>query len=211
MILYHKPDIYFGTFTQSSFTWALENDVDIITMSVSAGLTSDWYGDIYTQLYNNGTIMNASAGNVAELGIKHPAKHWTWNAISAYRLINNIPIRESYSSIGDDLFISSLTGMDINGTYFNGTSCATPIFSSMIGLYIDKYGDLPNDEFREIIKLNSTDMETVGFDDLSGFGLFFICQIMWMILYFVDIKLHWIDRQIMVGIISGEIIFVKRI
>ena len=87
--------------------------------------------------------------------------------------------RAYYSSISDTLDYMSITNMEtIYGT-FTGTSCATPVFASMLVLvqqfFKSKCGrKLTNKELLHFINDNTHDIGEKGFDNKTGNGVFIL-------------------------------------
>lgn len=103
-----------------------------------------------------------------------------WTSVGAcYFYSGNSVRRADYSSVTKDLDYMSITNWKTASGIFTGTSCATPVFASMLTLvqsfFKMKCGrKLTNSELLTFINDNTKDLEDVGQDDRTGHGLFIL-------------------------------------
>lgn len=157
----------------------LEN-IDIYTTSYfQSSDTLDKSKKASKAMADNNVFLCCAIGNEGEDGVTHLAKQSWWNSIGACNLVNGKPIRMYYSSVGEELDYMSMTNFETTDGLFTGTSCATPVFASMVALaqnfFKKKIGrKLTNSEMTEFIKDNCIDMGEKGKDGYNGEGLFIL-------------------------------------
>lgn len=180
-------EIYYLPFSSFNFDevvdWCIDNKINIITMSFR-GSDSDWFIDGSLRLIDSGIVLICSAGNNGDgdntLG--YAAMSNIWISIGAVDIVNGLPQRVSYSSVGEQLDFCGLTNIYVgtdpnNPLTFSGTSCATPFCAGMISLFAqwhkEKYNKYPNQQIAyEFMKNNCLDLEILSFDNRTGHGLF---------------------------------------
>lgn len=120
-------------------------------------------------------IICASGNNGSKKKVSYPARYEHTIAVGAYEEFRDLTA--SYSQGGKGLDCVAFTDIYIpnsDGTSFpfNGTSCATPMLTGMLALYMQKAGKKNWQEIRELIQSNCVDVMEKGFDNYSAFGLF---------------------------------------
>ncbi len=156
--------------------WAVENDMDIISMSL--GGTSGYYAyeTAINNAYNSGVLLIASAGNygsTATDNVAYPAKYNSVIAVSAIDQNDNIC---SFSSVGPAVELTApgyrLTTTNIGGyQFFSGTSAAAPFVSGVAALMIASDPTLTNVEVRQSLQQNAVDLGVQGRDNKFGYGI----------------------------------------
>ena len=103
-----------------------------------------------------------------------------WTSIGACYLYPNGNVKKTeYSSVTKDLDYMSITNWKTGSGIFTGTSCATPVFASMLALVQEffkfKCGrKLTNTELIDFINDNTHDLEDSGHDERTGHGIFIL-------------------------------------
>lgn len=159
--------------------WAMENDVDIISMSLgSAGAPPRQLHKVIKQAYKQGILMIAATGN--ENGeVCYPAAYDEVIAVSA---TDDKGVRANFSNYGLENEIAA-PGVEILSTYKNkgyarlsGTSMATPIISGAAALYMSHYKNMFQArptvmEVHDFLIESVTDVGEIGRDNLYGAGI----------------------------------------
>lgn len=164
------------------------NNFDIYTTSLSFSSDKSIINENKAkELFENNKFLVCAVGNHAEDSQTAISNNKYFQSIGACKLKNGIPKREYYSSVTEDIDFMCLTGFKLNKDVFDYTSCAGPIFASMICLLqcatLDKLKrKLTNAELLKLIKDNLIDLEEEGFDCKSGHGLFILPKL-WEIDY----------------------------
>ena len=163
---------------QQEYTKILFPNIDIYTTSYFT--VSDKYSRNKSralELYKDNIFLCCAVGNEGSTSSTELSKLPFWCSIGACDLKNNKLVRMQYSSISEHLDYMSLTNMQTKLGIFTGTSCATPVFASMLVLVQQffklKCGrKLTNDELLSFISDNTIDIGEEGFDNLTGNGVF---------------------------------------
>lgn len=156
------------------------NNFDIYTTSLSFSSDKSIINENKAKkLFENDKFLVCAVGNNAEDSQTAISKNNYFQSIGACKLKDGIPKREYYSSITDDIDFMCLTGFKLSEDTFDYTSCAGPIFASMIcllqGATLDKLKrKLTNNELLKLIKDNLIDLEEEGHDSKTGHGLFIL-------------------------------------
>ena len=150
----------------------------VVNMSLGGEVSSQAEQDVMTDLYNNGMLMVAAAGNKSanELSwpLYYPASYE--NVIS----VSSVDSDEKYSetSVRDQNVELSAPGVDvistIPGNAFNrrsGTSFAAPHVSGVAALVWSHYPDCSNEQIRRALYFSSDDKGNSGRDIRYGFGI----------------------------------------
>ena len=154
------------------------NNIDVYTTSYfQSSDTLDRSKAASKEMAEHDVFLCCAVGNEGEDGITHLATQSWWTSIGACNLVNGKPIRMYYSSVSEELDFMSMTNLDTTTGTFTGTSCATPVFASMVALaqnfFMKKAGrKLTNKEMLNFIKDNSIDLGEGGKDEYYGNGLF---------------------------------------
>lgn len=159
--------------------WAIQNKMDIISMSLGSSESSTALKNAIDTAYSNGLLIVAAAGNDGNTSgtgtnIEYPANYSSAIAVGAVDSSNR---RASFSSTGSKLEVSA-PGVDIVSTYLNngyekmsGTSMATPFVAGDLALLKQKYPSYTNVQLRQLLDSNVKDLGTSGKDSLYGYGL----------------------------------------
>jgi minor extracellular protease Epr len=159
--------------------WSIQNDMDIINMSL--GVTSDVYAfhQAVDRAYANGILVVAAAGNHGNATgtgdtVEYPAKYSSVIAVSA---VDSALNRASFSATGNTVEVTA-PGVDILSTYLggqyarmSGTSMATPYTAGTIALLKEKYPTASASTIRSYLQKQSKDLGKRGRDTQFGYGL----------------------------------------
>ncbi|MDQ0195861.1 S8 family serine peptidase [Paenibacillus wynnii] len=155
--------------------WAIQNQMDIINLSLGTAYSSNSLKDIVDQAYAAGIIIVASAGNsgAGTNTITYPAKYDSVIAVSAMD-VNQA--RGDFSSTGPENELSA-PGVGIistapGGGYAktSGTSQAAPHITGMLALLKQEHPLFSNEQQREEIRRYAIDLGAPGRDDEFGYG-----------------------------------------
>lgn len=142
-------------------------NIKVITRSIQGGASS---GRADSKFWNelkdryNLTIFNC-AGNIGSDGVSSAFPVDISHQIAACGLSNGKPRRDSYSSIGEEVDFCNFRG------FYNGTSFAAPYTAGEAVLIKERYGDISDEEIFKYLCFISEDMETVGKDTKTGYGI----------------------------------------
>ncbi|MFC0187323.1 S8 family serine peptidase [Fictibacillus aquaticus] len=160
-------------------TWAIENKMDVINMSLSSPLKSDAINAKVNEAVSKGIMVVAAAGNNGtadgiENTIEWPAKNENTIAVGA---IDKFTKRGYFSGTGKELDVVA-PGVDVYSTYWSegqnsymvasGTSMAAPYTAGTLAVYKQKN---PTGDLRKMLLQNTIDLGTAGRDNLYGNGL----------------------------------------
>jgi serine protease len=166
----------------------------IINLSLGGTGFSQSTQNLFTQLYNNGIIVIAAAGNESSSIPSYPASYSNVISVSATDLNNNLA---PYSNFGNFIDIAAPGGdasKDANGdgyndgvlstlfdeetnrenyAFYQGTSMATPHVAGVAALMKAIYPDLTADDFRASLQNGelTNDLGTPGRDNNFGYGI----------------------------------------
>jgi hypothetical protein len=169
-------------------TWVfsgVENDLaeikawqpDIINASM-IGINLDYYSK-YANIFDE-VYFVAASGNSGEQEYNYPSSHDKCLSVGAcgYDPSTKVVSRVGYSTYNNKLDIVNFTGVE-TPTYgkFGGTSCSAPYTTGMIALYMQMFktvnGRKPTiKEVNDYVFTHCIDAESIGKDDLTGYGLF---------------------------------------
>lgn len=166
--------------------WAIENKMDIISMSLGSNYDSPILHDAIKKAYAKNITIVAAAGNDGDTyddnDIDYPGRYEEVICVGA---INKYLERSWFSSDGDELDIAA-PGQDIYSTHLDnkyailsGTSMATPFITGVLALLISKHknsdsNNTPIDtpeRIREHLLRTATDAGEVGRDRFYGYGI----------------------------------------
>ena len=154
----------------TGINYAITNNADIISMSLSTSDDYDILHDACQAAYDSGIIVVASAGNNGSdtaVMKRYPAAYDCVIAVMALGKDGQLCSFSNYDSTGNYYNIAA-PGYAIIGpadsptsltacTAMAGTSQATPIISGLAALYLSVYPDHTPEEFRRALLLSSTD------------------------------------------------------
>lgn len=163
----------------AAIEWAVDNNMDIITMSLGGGSADKLVQAAVTKAYQNGILLIAAAGNSGNNegtgdNVMYPAKYPEVIAVAA---TDSGDKRAFFSSTGPKVEIAA-PGVTISSTYLgatyksmSGTSMATPHVSGLAALVKSTYPSLTNEEIRKKLTETAIDLGVIGRDTWYGYGL----------------------------------------
>ncbi|MGO1057644.1 S8 family peptidase [Planococcus sp. FY231025] len=167
--------------------WAIQNDIDILNLSISISVYDRPLELMLQEAYKQGMLIVSAAGNeggaAGEDTITYPGKFPSVIAVGA---VNNNLTREANSSVGPAMEIVA-PGTGIYSSYpkeldiwdakndgfvsLTGTSMAAPHIAGVLALYKEQHPALTNVKLREILQSTVRDLGTAGRDQTFGYGL----------------------------------------
>lgn len=156
--------------------WAVNNNMDIINMSLGGSQSSSILENWCNLAYNSGVLVVAAAGNSGNPGGKndsvgYPAKYASVIAVAAIDSNNN---RASFSSTGPAVELSA-PGVSVlsttpgnNYATYNGTSMASPHVAGVAALVWAAKPGLTNVQLRQLLADTAINL---GNADQYGHGL----------------------------------------
>ncbi len=132
------------------------------------------------EAFRNGTFLCCAVGNYNDEKQTFLSTLPYWTSIGACYLYPSGTVKKTeYSSTTEDLDYMSITNWKTGSGIFTGTSCATPVFASMLTLvqcyFKLKTGrKLTNAELIDFINDNTHDLEDSGHDEKTGHGIFIL-------------------------------------
>jgi|GEM_PF-1462224 len=168
--------------------WAIQNDMDIVNVSLGTDTDSTILHNMMEQAYSAGILIVGSAGNsqVDDNGVPVPLTTHTVNypakysSVIAVAAIDRYDQRGNFSSVGDEVEVAA-PGVEVLSTYVksdgtpgyalsNGTSQAAPHVSGMLALLKQAHPAMSNVQLREELKKYAVDLGSPGRDIEFGFG-----------------------------------------
>lgn len=157
-----------GTYTDiiEGIQWAINNDMDVINMSLGGSVGSTALEDACDAAYNAGILLVAAAGNSGTSTgttecIGYPAKY---SSVMAVGSTDSNDVRSYFSSTGSTLEImapgSSIYSTTYNGGYgtMSGTSMASPHVAGVAALVWSAKTSLTNVQLRNALNETANDM-----------------------------------------------------
>ncbi len=164
--------------------WALNNNANVITMSLSGPLYSSSLKNACDYAYSKGVVLVGSAGNTAGY-VRYPAAYSSVIAVSAVDSNNKIA---SWSCYGPEIEFAA-PGVNVKSTmpgglygYKDGTSMAAPHVTGAVALLLstnvlgtsydlNKNGKWDPAEVRSRLQSTAVDLGSQGKDNYYGYGL----------------------------------------
>lgn len=156
--------------------WAVENEMDIINMSLGGSQGSSILEEWCNIANEEGLLVVAAAGNSGNRGgnndsVGYPAKYDSVIAVAATDENNN---RASFSSTGPAVELSA-PGVNVLSTLpgnnyasYNGTSMASPHVAGVAALVWAEQPELTNTELRQLLQETA---QHLGASHQYGYGL----------------------------------------
>ncbi|MGV8106115.1 MAG: S8 family peptidase [Mesotoga sp.] len=157
--------------------WAIDNDIDIINMSLGTTSDAQPLEDACNAAYEAGILIVAAAGNSGNKPgnrdtVEYPGGYASVIAVAAS---DSNDARATFSSTGPDVELIA-PGVSILSTilgdayaYYSGTSMASPHVAGVAALVLAANSDLTNDDVRLILQQTA---ENLGLkQEHQGYGL----------------------------------------
>ncbi|RSK26415.1 hypothetical protein EJF36_05825 [Bacillus sp. HMF5848] len=161
------------SFLIKGIEWAIENEMDIVSISLTTSQNSEKLQDAIQKAAAAGIVLVAAVGNHGDT-VKYPAAYEEVVAVGAVDDKNKIA---SWSNTGKQLDVVA-PGVTIKSTYLNngyakmsGTSMAAAYTTGVLALLKEKNPDSTSEELKDLLIENSLDLGAAGFDNVYGFGL----------------------------------------
>jgi len=146
----------------------------ITTMSLGGTGSSTFEREAFQDLYDEGMLHIAAAGNSANSDCSYPACYDSIMSVGATDIGNNIAAFSQYNSQTE----ISAPGVNVRSTIpnnkydnYDGTSMATPHVSGAALVLWNKIPSATNDQVREALNEGAIDLGTPGRDNYYGNGL----------------------------------------
>jgi len=151
--------------------WAIDNDMDIIVMSLGIPVDSPSLRRIVDEAYLEGIILVAASGKDNQ--IYYPAKYSSVIAVGSIDESNQLT---DENGEGDELeFVApgqNIISTNINGYgSFDGTSMSAPHVAGVLALLKENDPSLSINELRAKLQRGVIDLGDEGKDDYFGYGL----------------------------------------
>ena len=154
--------------------WAVDHGADIINMSLQYSAGTEAFADAVAYADDSGVIQIAAAGNTGQSDdVQAPARFPQTIAVAA---TDNRDQHESFSSSGPEIDLAapgwriySCVGSSSYG-YKSGTSMAAPFVTGAVVLMKSVAPDLDPVTAKVMLMVHAEDVESIGFDDLTGTG-----------------------------------------
>ncbi len=167
----------------SGIDFAIQNNADVITMSLSTTATTESFQDAISRAYAAGIPFIASAGNNYSSAYTYPSSAEYAISVGAMDADGQ---RSAFSQYNDRIDLvapgsrlsttttnasgQSLVTGDAGTSYSNGTSFSTPMVAAAAALVKLAVPDIPPKEVAAVLKYSATDRMQEGFDIDTGFG-----------------------------------------
>ena len=176
-----KVDSSSSTTIAKGIEWAIENNIDILNLSIITLDSDPIIQKFIEAAYDDGMIIIGAAGNAGTtIGVQYPALYKDVIAVSS---VNSEKKITDTSSTGEKVELAA-PGYDIYSTYpldkytegkgyatLSGTSMAAPHVTGIAALYKERFPSFSNSKIRELLTSRSEDLGPIGRDKQYGFGL----------------------------------------
>ena len=153
--------------------YAIEQDADIINLSIGGTESSEMLNDAIQKAYEAGILIVAAAGNEGENMYDYPAAYDHVLAVSATDSFDSLA---DFSNYGTEIDLAA-PGTDIYSTlphnkyeFMSGTSMATPVVAGVAALVWSANPSLINTQIEEQLYETADDLGPVGKDIFFGNG-----------------------------------------
>src|SRR3989344_254830 len=153
--------------------WAVDNDIDIVLMSLGGEQDSSFLEEAIQGAYSQGILVIAAAGNENSIDLTYPARY---DEVIGVGSVNPNLDKSSFSNYGNDLELVA-PGENIvvfdgsNYLEFQGTSFSVPHVGIVAAGHWSDDLSLTNLEIRDKLRNTAIDLGVPGRDDLFGWGL----------------------------------------
>ncbi len=156
-----------------ALTYAVDHGARVINISFYGSTSSSTLQSAANYVWNHNGVIFACAGNAASSAPQYPAACATVVAVSNTTASDTLSTSSSYGS-----FITlSAPGSGIwttnsDGTYgaWSGTSFASPVAAGVAALLVANDPQITNARIVDLLKKNSDDLGTAGYDNSFGHG-----------------------------------------
>ena len=171
----NNAQVFFVPNTQEGMAWVRDNNIHILSMSMSGCRALD---NLEEEVSKN-TLIITSAGNNGEDGETKSARDEWWLSVGSAYLNKGYACRSSYSSYGT--WATKAMGLDgyrlpETKSILKGTSYGAPFFMAVLSYfyiwYDNKFGKFPTiKEVYDYISVACKDIEEDEYDKQSGYGV----------------------------------------
>ncbi|MGC8902628.1 MAG: S8 family peptidase [Fervidobacterium sp.] len=196
IVIFEANGAYVGDdYTARGIVWAVEHGAKVLSNSWGGYGYSQVLKDAFDYALNSGVTVVVAAGNsTASQTFQYPANYPGIIQVGAAEF-NGGNVRTANFSSGSPMITLSAPGRNIlstmpqygskgytgdsfkineNGGYYgfmSGTSMATPYVAGLVALILQKYPTAKPWQVRKILEKSAKDIDFVGIDDRSGYGL----------------------------------------
>lgn len=152
--------------------YAADNGARIINMSLGTDYDSDTLKEAVQYAANKGVLLVGAAGNSYGAPCSYPAAYSSVICVVATDQDNKLA---GFSNVGGELAAPGVSNYStyVNSSYtkLSGTSMASPHVAGSAALIMSVCTDCSSSEAREILRNTATDLGTVDYDIIFGYGL----------------------------------------
>jgi len=161
--------------------WAIQQEIDIINLSITTQYATSAFEAILTKAYDEGMLLVGATGNkedttVEEMDVLYPAKYETVIGVGSVRedlLLSDFSYTGSsveFVAPGENVLSTSILEEEPYVVQ-TGTSMATPVVTAVFSLYKEAFPTLTADELRQMAREAVKDLGEEGHDPIYGYGL----------------------------------------
>ncbi|WP_226618589.1 S8 family peptidase [Cytobacillus firmus] len=165
--------------------WAIQQDLDIINLSITANQGSYLLQQVIDKAYSKGIIIVAASGNAltplsSTTDVLFPARYPNVIAVGS---VDAKKVKSSFSYFGPSLELVA-PGEEVFSTYsgyvdgvlqdyaiMDGTSMAAPYVAGIAALYKQAYPEKSHKEIRVLMQKSAIDLGKKGKDSDYGYGM----------------------------------------